>query len=293
MNELIQWGLGVVQWIQTFRNPVLDQFFLTINVLGDEQFYLLFFPLIFWCISKPIGYRLAFVFLLGEFAKESLKEILAQPRPYQVDKNLWAPVKQSGFGIPSGHTSSTVITWGNLATQLKKPVWWGLAIAVPLAVGTGRMYLADHFPQDVIAGALLGITFVVGYAFLQPRAALWLNTRASLPMKLALATLAPILLALLHFSDNTTVSIGALFGFSIGLILEEEYVHYSPRGEWWKQVLKFALGFAVAMGLRFGLKTVLGDAAIATTLRYAVIGFWFAFGAPWVFVMARLAMHEK
>ena len=48
MDGLIQWGLGIVQMIQTFRNPVFDVFFLTINFLGEEEFYILCLPLIFW-----------------------------------------------------------------------------------------------------------------------------------------------------------------------------------------------------------------------------------------------------
>jgi membrane-associated phospholipid phosphatase len=169
MNELIRWGLEIVRWIQTFRNPLLDQFFLTINFLGDEEFYLLFFPLIFWCFHKAIGYRLAFLFLVSAWTNAFFKNVFAAPRPHDVDPKLYAPIKTTGYGIPSGHTQGTVVTWGNLATQLKTRAWWTLAILIPLFVGIGRMYLGDHFPQDVLAGAGLGVLLVVGYALVQPR----------------------------------------------------------------------------------------------------------------------------
>lgn len=288
MDGLIQWGLGVVQWIQMFRSPLLDQFFLTINFLGDEEFYLLFFPLIFWCFHKAVGYRLAFLFLFSAWANAFLKNVFAAPRPYDVDPKLYAPIKTTGYGIPSGHTQGTLVTWGNLATQLKTRLWWTLAVVIPLFVGIGRMYLGDHFPQDVLAGALIGIVLVAVYAVCEPRVSAWLNARASLALQLALAAIVPIALAIV-FLGTAAVPLGALFGFGIGLVLEEKYVRFSPRGVWWKQVLKFALGIAIALGLRFALKPLLGDTALMNFARYALIGAWMSLGAPWMFVRARLA----
>ncbi len=288
MDGLIQWGLEVVRWIQTFRSPLLDQFFLTINFLGDEEFYLLFFPLIFWCFHKAVGYRLAFLFLFSAWVNAFLKNVFAAPRPHDVDPKLYAPIKTTGYGIPSGHTQGTLVTWGNLATQLRRPLWWALAIVIPLGVGIGRMYLGDHFPQDVIAGALIGIVLVAGYAAFEPGVAAWLNARASLALKLVLATLVPLALAIV-FLDTAAVPLGALLGFGIGLVLEEKYVRFEPRGAWWKQVLKFAIGIAIALGLRLGLKPLLGDVAAMNFVRYAIIGAWMSLGAPWVFVQSKLA----
>jgi len=291
MNELIQWGLEIVRWIQTFRNPLLDQFFLTINFLGDEEFYLLFFPLIFWCFHKAIGYRLAFLFLVSAWTNAFFKNVFAAPRPHDVDPKLYAPIKTTGYGIPSGHTQGTVVTWGNLATQLKTRAWWTLAILIPLFVGIGRMYLGDHFPQDVLAGAGLGVLLVVGYALVQPRLGEWVASQ-SIGLQLGLAVLLPVALAIVYL-DTAAVPLGALAGFGIGLVLEEKYVRFSPRGEWWKQIIKLVIGMAIAFGLRIALKAVLGDAALMNLARYAIIGFWLAFGAPWVFVQGKLAVGGK
>lgn len=239
-----------------------------------------------------MGYRLAFLFLFSEWTNQALKTWFAAPRPHDVDPKLYAPIKTTGYGIPSGHTQGTVVTWGNLATQLKSALWWTLAIVIPLFVGIGRMYLGDHFPQDVIAGALIGIVLVAGYAWLQPRAATWLNARASFALRLVLAAMVPLALAIIYLG-TAAVGLGAMLGFLVGLVLEERYVRFSPRAVWWKQALKLAIGLAIALGLRLGLKPLLGDAAMMTMLRYAVIGLWMALGAPWVFVIAKLAGHES
>ena len=119
MDGLIQWGLQIVQWIQTFRNPVFDAFFLTINFLGEEEFYILCLPLIFWCLHKALGMRLGAVLVFSTFINQSLKDFFAAPRPHQYP-NVWSPLKTTGFGIPSGHSQGTATFWGYLATQLNR-----------------------------------------------------------------------------------------------------------------------------------------------------------------------------
>jgi hypothetical protein len=65
MGGLIQWGLPIVQWVQTFRSPVLDPIMGTTYYLGAEDFFILFLPLIFWCIHKSLGIRLSFAFIFS------------------------------------------------------------------------------------------------------------------------------------------------------------------------------------------------------------------------------------
>jgi hypothetical protein len=76
------------------------------------------------------------------------------------------------------------------------------------------------------------------------------------------------------------------------VLLEDQFVRFEPRTAWWKQVLKLALGLAVALGLRLAIKPLLPLGNLSDMVRYAVIGLWLGAGAPWVFVMARLAEKE-
>ncbi len=292
MDALIQWGLGVVQWVQTFRNPLFDLFFLAINVLGEVNFYLALVPLIFWCLDKRIGYRFGILFIFSTYVNLFLKDFFAAPRPYQVDSKLYAPIKTTGYGIPSFHAQGTTLTWGYLASQFKTRWLWGLAVAIPLVVSIGRLYLGDHFPQDVIAGAAIGLVLFVGYAAFEPRVGEWLKRRASLPIRLGGAVILPMLLAALHFTPDTGTATGTLMGFTVGLLLEEEWVRFDARAELWKQVVKFVPGVIVLVGLQQGLKIVLPEAALTNFVRYAIVGLWLGLGAPWVFVKARLAERE-
>lgn len=291
MENLVQWGLGVVQWIQTFRNPLFDQFFLTINVLGDQDFYILFLPVLFWCLHKALGMRLCFLFLFSMYVNQFLKDIFAAPRPYQVDSNLYAPIKQPGYGIPSGHAQGTTTVWGYIGTYLKKPIWWALAIGIPLFVSLGRMYLGDHFPQDVLLGLALGILMVLVFNLVEPRATPWLK-KQSVGIQLALAMLVPLTLAVLHLTKDTAVIAGTLLGFYAGLVFEQRHIRFDAHARWWMQIVKFALGIAIVVGIRFGLKAILPETEVFDLLRYAVIGLWISLGAPWLFVTARLAKQE-
>jgi len=288
MDGLIQWGLGIVQMIQTFRNPVFDAFFLTINFLGEEEFYILCLPLIFWCLHKALGMRLGAVLVFSTYLNQSLKDFFAAPRPYQVDSKLYAPLKTAGYGIPSGHSQGTVTFWGYLATQLKTRLWWALAIAIPLFVGIGRMYLGDHFPQDVLLGWALGIVIVAAYAIYQPRVGEWIG-KQSFAMQIALAIILPLAFAAFHFTSDTAKSAGVLLGFYAGLPIEEKFIRFDARTDWLKQIIKFVIGLAVLLALRFGLKAIFPEQALFDLVRYTAMGLWVSIGAPWVFVSARLA----
>lgn len=292
MNDLIQWGLLVVQWIQGFRNPLLDQFFLTINFLGDEDFYLLFLPLLFWCLDRRLGARLGVLFLFSMYTNQFLKDWFRAPRPYQADGKIYSPVRQPGYGIPSAHAQGTTTTWGYLATQLRTIQWWILAVAVPLLISIGRMYLGDHFPQDVIAGLAIGTLLIGMYLVIEPPVEKWI-VRQSAAAKLALVIFIPLAFATVHLTMDTAVVIGTFLGLYSGLVLEEDLLHFNPRNIWWKQIFKLAIGLGVVLGIRVGLKAILPPTAIFNMVRYIVVGLWVGIGAPWLFCLTHLAQMDS
>ena len=85
-----------------------------------------------------------------------------RPRLPQLDA---APPTSS---FPSGHTAASVAFYGTVALVLAWHTrhlwlrWLGVlvAVAVPLLVGGSRLYRGMHFPTDVLAGLLLGTTWL-------------------------------------------------------------------------------------------------------------------------------------
>jgi membrane-associated phospholipid phosphatase len=70
--------------------------------------------------------------------------------------------------FPSGHTAASVALYGAIATLViafgARPMWRRLAIAiaiiVPVVVAASRLYRGMHYPTDVLAGGLLGFTWL-------------------------------------------------------------------------------------------------------------------------------------
>jgi len=80
----------------------------------------------------------------------------------------------STYGYPSGHTAAAVVLFGGIvilvtvATKRRVPriAAWVVAVALTLAVGLSRVYRGEHYPTDVIAGALLGIGSLAAGVFI-------------------------------------------------------------------------------------------------------------------------------
>jgi hypothetical protein len=146
----------------------------------------------------------------------------------------------------------------------------------------------DHFPQDVIAGALIGTLFLVLYVALEPRISQWFATRTTLWARLAIAITVPLVLATLYLKD-AGAALGTLWGVMIGLVLESEWIRFNHHASPATQIVRLVIGLGIALALRFGLKAKLLAGDMSTFFRYGVIGFWVIFGAPWIFVKTCLA----
>ncbi|MDF1513435.1 MAG: hypothetical protein P1S60_06460, partial [Anaerolineae bacterium] len=80
-----------------------------------------------------------------------------------------------------------------------------------------------------------------------------------------------------------------------GIILERAYVRYKVADKLWQRIGCFVLGMAGVMVLRVGMKYVLSSfhpESLFRFIRYSAIGFWFTFGAPWLFARLGLVPRE-
>jgi len=81
--------------------------------------------------------------------------------------------------FPSGHTAASVVLYGSIAVlawrlvtpRLVRLAATSAAVVVPVLVAASRLYRGMHFPTDVAAGALLGLTWLgtVAYVLLPKR----------------------------------------------------------------------------------------------------------------------------
>jgi len=296
MEAVWQWGINLIIVIQQAHSPVLDSLFGAITLLGGEQFYLILFPLILWCIDYSFGAVLAVFFMISNSINIILKGVFQHPRPFELNPGVRLSYEE-GFGLPSGHAQMAVTAWGAIAFRVRK-VWFSIiAVLLILLIGFSRIYLGVHFPTDVFAGWIIGLILLAVYLAVESPVEKWLS-RLNMWLQLLVAVAVTLLLLLLNQSNDAITSAGTLFGISVGLVFAHRYISFDVQGVWWHRVLRFLIGFVVVLALYLGLKAAFPpDGAlyggVFRFLRYALIGVWIVLGAPWLFRFMRLAPASK
>jgi membrane-associated phospholipid phosphatase len=289
------------------------------SYLGTEDFFLLGLPILYWCVDSMLGMRVGVILMFSTSLNCALKLAFHGVRPYWYSAEVRGMAEETSFGVPSNHAQSATVVWGLLAAFVRK--WWGWLVAGLLVflIGISRLYLGVHFPHDVLLGWLIGGLIVwLTMRFWEP--AVTRLGKLSFARKLLVAFLASLVIFLLPVIpyawlkianwqppqawagyatqalslQSAATSAGTFLGMWAGFIWLTRRGGFQTRGEWWKLVLRYLLGVVGALVIRYGLKFIFpeGESVLALSLRYlryALIGFWVAGGAPWAFIRLKLA----
>lgn len=291
-------GEDILNRLHIFAGPVLDHIMVAITVMGNEIFYTLLIPLLYWCASKRVAILAGGSFLVGTMVNDALKDVWMNPRPDPANlvpninelNERYIPKNSPGF--PSGHSQSAVAFWGALAWYVGRTPFVAACVIIILLIAYSRLYLGVHFFGDVLGGLTFGLAGLALYIV----AVAWIRKKHELINRYALiaaALIAPYLLFKLLPGHEQAKTLGVLSGFLVGIILERDRVDFSPRAALPGHLLKIAIGLAGLFAVKAGLKPLLPEIASADFLRYWIMGMWVTLAAPWIFVRSGISGQEK
>ncbi len=273
----------------TISSPVVLFFFRSVTLLGSEGFFLVFFSVIYWSVSKTLGFWgliiMPFSILI---TSEIPKDIIRLPRPDV--RGVTVPT----YTFPSGHTSGAVSVWGFLAILLKRRWLWLLAALIIVLVGLSRVMLGYHFPGDVLGGVVTGSIFLV-LLFWSGRKAEESNFTVGLSLKYLLAAAVAVPLALSFIPATYAPNLmGYAAGAGAGYLLEREKLNYRPDGLWWQHLARAFIGAFVIAVITLELAPRLPSSInLFSFAAFGLSTFWATYLAPLLFIRAGLARAGK
>lgn len=317
MDILSDFSLEFTIWLQE-NIPQFESAALILSRIGGFEFYLMVITLVYWCLDKRLGRTLAYVLTFSNTINSIIKHLFRDTRPYWLNSAIGLS-SEDRYGVPSGHSQGVTIFWGVIALWARKTWVWILAVLFILIMALSRVYLGVHDVEDVLAGILIGVVILIGFALWQRYLAPKFANRI-LGQRLLVAILVPLILAGIYIGglllvgpantnfawadkielaeqksfEEFSTSIGGLLGLGIGFVLEVSRIRFKIAGSFWRRLGRYLVGMVGTLIIWGGLDYIFPEEPLALAvpfriIRYFLTAFWVAYYAPWVFVKLRLA----
>jgi membrane-associated phospholipid phosphatase len=298
---LTQWGTSVMIWAQSYRSPFLDAIFFAATDLGEAPFYAIVITILYWCVNRALGARLALLLLLSDYVNAAVKLFVHIPRT--ADPRIERLRRETSFSFPSGHAQSAMTFWGYVARGRRLALRLAAALLVA-TIAASRIYLGVHYPADAIGGIIFGTLVLLLFILVGERRILpWLR-RQSLRIQLIVAGGSGLALWLLYprtagtsvGSEQAGLTAGSFLGVALGIPLERRYVRFGVAGSWPRRAARWAVGLLIVAAVyllpwQFVALPLWAIEPVALE-RSLAAGLMLTLGAPWIFCRLGLAPRE-
>jgi membrane-associated phospholipid phosphatase len=151
--------------VNRFHTPFFDVFFKIITNLGDGIFIIVIGLGLIIFVSLRYGLFILSSFLSSSIIVQLLKRLVftGHDRPAQFFKKLGIEIYQIpgldyyyNFSFPSGHSTTAFALFLGLALFFKNNSMKFIFLLIACITAFSRVYLSQHFLEDIIAGSVLG-----------------------------------------------------------------------------------------------------------------------------------------
>ena len=295
--------MDILLYFQSIRSDILTNIFTGFTICTEQVAVVLIAAIMYWCVDKKCGQRLLFAVTGSITINSALKNFFKSPRPID-SENLQSLRTETatGYSFPSGHTQTATTVWTAIIDYFRK--WWIALLGIIMILGAGisRLYLGVHWPQDVLAGWIIGI--LVSIVFVR----LFDYVDQNKNYYILFLTLIAFAVIVYFFMGEELVKSFALYtGFVLGYIVEDKFIDFSTEESKKKaniftnakskpklstKILRFIVGI-ITLGIVYAalkslvillqIDTIEGISLLADYIRYTIVVFWGIAGVPFLF----------
>jgi membrane-associated phospholipid phosphatase len=171
----------------SLHSNFFDHFFYFVTFLGDGILALLITIILLF-----YSFRSAFIVGISNILASSFTQVLkhfvfndhVRPKKYfEGISNLYFVPGVENYlynSFPSGHSTCAFSLYLALCFLVKSNLLKLLFFVIAILVGYSRIYLSQHFLEDVYVGSIIGVCFtIIIYYFLEKSKNLWMNKSIS------------------------------------------------------------------------------------------------------------------
>jgi len=298
-----QWEVTPMEWLQANLGSSAISLMSFFSVFGEELPLILIVGFIYWSYDKKLGRMMGLSAIMGLTWNTMIKNVVLRRRPYFDHENIKIlrvvepnadiyDISAQGYSFPSAHSTNAVTVFGSLAANLRRRWMVIIATIIPILTGISRFVVGAHYPTDVMAGWLLGITSVTVVHILQ--------TRVKSTIRLYGILLVITLPGFFYCrTEDYFTSMGLMLGFMGGTLLDDRFVHFENTKKPLFMVMRVLGGLVVYLVINTLLKLpfskeFLSDGSTAALMircaRYAIVSFVAFGGYPMAFRFEK-SMH--